>query len=273
VPYWIAKYHGNAMAAKVKMNVVPGQRREDLATTVAVTLKDGRTVTRRVTEFRGTPARPLDEPGMREKFMLMSKRFPCADMDRLYQRALTQHPDDFMLNLDYALALSHLGRTEPGRWKEAIGYFRAGLAIRPQTSGMWRWLGIAYRELADFQQAIAALNQAIDLQDDHAATWVDLGRAKAANGDADGAFESYRRAIDLDDGLAEAHCYFGLLLMEQGRLFEAYTSLQKGHQAGSKDPTWEREHPSAKWLSECERRIAASIRPAEAGGARQGVSP
>jgi 2-methylcitrate dehydratase PrpD len=75
-----------AMAAKVKMNVVPGQKREDLATTVAVTLKDGRTVTRRVTEFRGTPARPLDEPGMREKFMLMSKRFPRADMDRLYQR-------------------------------------------------------------------------------------------------------------------------------------------------------------------------------------------
>ena len=68
------------------MNVVPGQRREDLTTTVSVTLKNGRTVTRRVTDFRGTPARPLDEPGMREKFMLMSKRFPRAAMDRLYQR-------------------------------------------------------------------------------------------------------------------------------------------------------------------------------------------
>jgi 2-methylcitrate dehydratase PrpD len=75
-----------AMAAKVKMNVVPGQRREDLTTSVAVTLRDGRTVTRRVTDFRGTPARPLDEPGMREKFMLMSKRFPQPAMERLYQR-------------------------------------------------------------------------------------------------------------------------------------------------------------------------------------------
>ncbi len=184
---------------------------------------------------------------------------PSIDrMDRLYQRALTQHPDDFMLNFDYALALSHLGRTEPGRWKEAIGYFRAGLAIRPKTSGMWRWLGIAYRELSDLQQAIAALNQAIDLQGDHAATWVDLGRAKAADGDVDGAVEAYRRAIDLDENLGEAHCYFGLLHMEQGRLYEAYSALQKGHQAGSKDPTW--EYPSAKWLSDCERRIAASIR-------------
>jgi 2-methylcitrate dehydratase PrpD len=75
-----------AMAAKVTMNVVPGQVREDLTTTVAVTLKNGRTVTRRVTDFRGTPARPLDEPGMREKFMLMSKRFPQPQMERLYQR-------------------------------------------------------------------------------------------------------------------------------------------------------------------------------------------
>lgn len=75
-----------AMAAKVKMNVVPGQTRENLATTVSVTLKDGRTVSRRVNDFQGTPARPLDEPGIREKFMLMSKRFPRADMDRLYQR-------------------------------------------------------------------------------------------------------------------------------------------------------------------------------------------
>jgi 2-methylcitrate dehydratase PrpD len=75
-----------AMASKVKMTVVPGQRREDLTTTVSVTLKGGRTVTRRVTDFQGTPARPLNEAGMREKFMLMSKRFPRADMDRLYQR-------------------------------------------------------------------------------------------------------------------------------------------------------------------------------------------
>src|SRR4029434_10623815 len=75
-----------AMAARVKMTVVPAQTRENLATTVSVTLKDGRTVTRRVTDFLGTPARPLDEPALREKFMLMSKRFPRADMDRLYQR-------------------------------------------------------------------------------------------------------------------------------------------------------------------------------------------
>ena len=75
-----------AMAARVKMITAPGQSREDLASTVAVTLKGGRTVTQRVTAFMGTPSRPLDRAGMREKFMLLTKRFPAADMARLFDR-------------------------------------------------------------------------------------------------------------------------------------------------------------------------------------------
>ena len=75
-----------AMAARVKMLVNQGQPRNDLTSVVAVTLKDGRTLTRRVTEFMGTPARPLDRAGLREKFMLMSKRFPRADMERMFER-------------------------------------------------------------------------------------------------------------------------------------------------------------------------------------------
>jgi len=49
-------------------------------------LKDGRNVTRRVTDFSGTPARPLDVAGLREKFMLLTKRFPRADMERMFER-------------------------------------------------------------------------------------------------------------------------------------------------------------------------------------------
>lgn len=75
-----------ALAARVKMAITPGQEREDLTSIVSVTLKDGRTVTRRVTEFSGTPERPLDRTGLREKFMLLSKRFPRADMERLFER-------------------------------------------------------------------------------------------------------------------------------------------------------------------------------------------
>jgi 2-methylcitrate dehydratase PrpD len=75
-----------AMAAKVKMLTANGQSRENLTANVAVTLKDGRTFNRTVTEFRGTPERPLDQAALREKFMLMSKRFPRAAMDRMFDR-------------------------------------------------------------------------------------------------------------------------------------------------------------------------------------------
>ncbi|MEA2824730.1 MAG: hypothetical protein QOF03_1212 [Alphaproteobacteria bacterium] len=75
-----------AMAARVKMLTEPGQSREDLASTVAVTLKGGRVVTQRVTAFMGTPTRPLDRAGTREKFMLLTKRFPNSDMARLFDR-------------------------------------------------------------------------------------------------------------------------------------------------------------------------------------------
>ncbi|MSP93908.1 MAG: MmgE/PrpD family protein [Alphaproteobacteria bacterium] len=75
-----------AMAKRVKMIIKPGQTREDMTTTLAVTLKNGRTLTKLTTEFQGTPARPLNRAGLREKFMLMSKRFQRAEMERLFDR-------------------------------------------------------------------------------------------------------------------------------------------------------------------------------------------
>jgi 2-methylcitrate dehydratase PrpD len=75
-----------AMSARVKMVAAPGQVREDLTSVVAVTLKDGRTLSRKVTEFSGTPARPLDRAGLQEKFLLLTKRFPRTDMQRLFDR-------------------------------------------------------------------------------------------------------------------------------------------------------------------------------------------
>jgi len=75
-----------AMAKRVKMLVAPGQSRENLKSVVAVTLKDGRTVSREVVDFLGTPARPFDRDGLKEKFLLLSKRFPRPAMERMFDR-------------------------------------------------------------------------------------------------------------------------------------------------------------------------------------------
>src|ERR1700680_1757365 len=57
-----------SMASRVKVKAAPGQAGDDIASTVTRALRDGRVLTQRVTEFLGTPARPLTGKGMREKF-------------------------------------------------------------------------------------------------------------------------------------------------------------------------------------------------------------
>lgn len=75
-----------AMAAKVRMEAADGQPNDDLASTVTVVLNDGRKFSLRAAEFSGTPAKPLDEHGLREKFMLLTSRYPAPNMERLFAR-------------------------------------------------------------------------------------------------------------------------------------------------------------------------------------------
>lgn len=75
-----------ALAKLVTMSIVEGQERRDLACTVMITLKDGRVLSRRVTEFLGTPQHPLDQEGLREKFMLLTRHLDRTKMERLFDR-------------------------------------------------------------------------------------------------------------------------------------------------------------------------------------------
>ncbi|HEX9461441.1 MAG TPA: MmgE/PrpD family protein, partial [Alphaproteobacteria bacterium] len=75
-----------ALASKVKMSIVDGQDNRNMATTVVVALKDGRTVSQNVTAFQGTPERPLDRAGLLEKFLLLTSAYQRPDMERLFDR-------------------------------------------------------------------------------------------------------------------------------------------------------------------------------------------
>jgi 2-methylcitrate dehydratase PrpD len=57
-----------------------------IASTVSVTLKDGRVLTRRVDSFKGTPELPLDRDEMREKFLLLTRHCDGKAMARLFER-------------------------------------------------------------------------------------------------------------------------------------------------------------------------------------------
>jgi 2-methylcitrate dehydratase PrpD len=75
------------LASRVTMAVAPPpDNRADLTTTVTIALKDGRTFTRRATDFIGTPERPLGQDELREKFLLLTKKFGETEMARVFRR-------------------------------------------------------------------------------------------------------------------------------------------------------------------------------------------
>jgi tetratricopeptide (TPR) repeat protein len=63
----------------------------------------------------------------------------------------------------------------------------------------------------------------------------------------------YRKALGLKPDHPEAHCGLGLALRDQGRFREALDELRRGHELGSRDPTW--RYPSAAWVEKCRRLV------------------
>ncbi len=90
-----------AMASRVKITAVSGQDDDDVAATVALTMKDGRILTEHVTEFLGTPARPLTGSEMRQKFLLLTQKSPVKQMERIYDRIQNMEAEP---NLDWLRA-------------------------------------------------------------------------------------------------------------------------------------------------------------------------
>ena len=74
------------LASRIKTSKAVGQDRQDTTATVTIRLKDGREVSRRVTSFKGTPARPLDQAELREKFMLMTRHLERGKMEAMFER-------------------------------------------------------------------------------------------------------------------------------------------------------------------------------------------
>jgi len=66
-----------------------------LAADITVTLRDGRVLARRVADFKGTPARPLDRAELRDKFLMLTRHCPADEMGEMFDRLqnLEHEPD------------------------------------------------------------------------------------------------------------------------------------------------------------------------------------
>jgi tetratricopeptide (TPR) repeat protein len=132
--------------------------------------------------------------------------------------AQQRHPNDFWLNHDLAFALAMSRPAEPG---QAVGYYRAALALRPESPGVCLNLGSALQDNGELAEAVAAFQRAIALKPDYADAHNNLGSALYAKGRLDEAIVEFREAIRLDPGDPKAHSNLGNALRDKGRVDEA----------------------------------------------------
>jgi 2-methylcitrate dehydratase PrpD len=76
-----------SLCERVTITLAAGQHdHATIAAEVQVTLKDGRVLSKTVSDFKGTPERPLDQADLRERFMLLTRHCAARDMERIFAR-------------------------------------------------------------------------------------------------------------------------------------------------------------------------------------------
>ena len=121
-------------------------------------------------------------------YAILNRGIEGEEARALVRAAQQRHPDEFWLNyhMGYTLLAEHP--------QEAVGYFRAAVASRPESSQAHIMLGRALHDAGDTDGAIAAFRKAIPLTSNRAGAR-DLARALAPRG-----------------GLEEARALWGKLL-------------------------------------------------------------
>jgi serine/threonine-protein kinase len=146
------------------------------------------------------------------------------DSKAFMTRVVSAFPGDFWVNIEMGNALS---RSDPA---EAIGYYRAALALRPQTASLHYALGGVYLGQKKWDESIAAYQQAIRLDPQNAWGRNRLGFTLAWKGNGDEAIAQFREAIRLDPSNGWSHYFLAIGLENKGHLDEA--AKEFGHAAG-----------------------------------------
>ena len=122
-------------------------------------------------------------------FQILNRGTDGVEARALVREAQQRHPEDFWINL-------HLGYILLAeRPEEAVGYFRAAVASRPESAQAHIMVGRALHDAGDTDGAIAAFRKAIPLTSDLAGAR-DLARALARKGGLEEARALWARQLE-----------------------------------------------------------------------------
>ena len=142
------------------------------------------------------------------------------DGEPLLTKAQERYPTDFWIY--YALGEAFSDK----KLEEAVGYFRAALALRPGTSAVHFELGRILRELGRVDEAIHEYDKAIDLDPQDAIAHSNLSNALRDKGRLDQAITEAQKAIELDPKYEKAHNNLAAAFIVKRRLDEAIEELR-----------------------------------------------
>jgi tetratricopeptide (TPR) repeat protein/serine/threonine protein kinase len=138
--------------------------------------------------------------------------------EALLRRAQQRYPAEFWIN--HALAWSLVHRQRPVL-AEAVGFYRAAAAVRPQSPGVHLNLGKALYDLGKHTDAEACFRRTLALKGDYAMAHNNLGHALNGQARYQEAEACFRQALALNEDLPMAHAGLGAALNNQHRYQEA----------------------------------------------------
>lgn len=132
----------------------------------------------------------------------------------------------------FALARSHI---QAARWSEAVQVCQAALADAPRDLDLLNLLGVALTSSGRFEDGMAALTAAVEIDPTHSGPLTNLAIALQMVGELDGAILRLRQLCVLDPSDALAFSRLGHIRLDQGDLDAAARLMKRAAQLAVRD--------------------------------------
>jgi tetratricopeptide (TPR) repeat protein len=159
--------------------------------------------------------------------------------EAIWRKVIRLAPDNPFAYYNLAIELAKQNRS-----RDAIVAFQKVLTLpnrpgKPTSSHVLGYTGLggALADMEQFDRAIAAYRQAIQLDPTFDDAYYSMSLAQQQKGQTNEAILNLRRTLKLNPDKVDAHIWLGILLRTQGKLAEATASLRRATELDSTS-TW-----------------------------------
>ncbi|HXG67773.1 MAG TPA: tetratricopeptide repeat protein [Blastocatellia bacterium] len=120
-----------------------------------------------------------------------------------------------------------VGYYDSGEYEKAIEAYRQALQLNPDSTDAWYHLGMAYSSLGRYKEAVEAYSRAIRRKPDYAAAHFNLGHAYSNLKQYDNAIKAFQQAIQYEPDNLEAYFALGYAYFDSGRDEKAAATFEE----------------------------------------------